>query len=305
MVRPGAIAAASVVEVLAPIGLAAGLVGVCSRPMLPARFLAALVLPSRRSLRRPTWRGRAAWLLLGLVAAAASCDAPKAEPHAASASAAAKKPAPPAPPAKRTTMPELLIDELGVYFDGRRADVRKDSGKKKLKAIIAKLPIDGKQVTVRVLKKAKVQWVAEALWQLGEAGAPQVLIKTDGRGDMPKELVVVPESRLGGKPDGCSVTAMVTDDLSTAVWPISGGGGTRHRKGFAGPDLSHTGETLEKKLSRCNSTSAFFSASSKVIWEHAYNIGALLRKSDKDKHIQSLVLLYNEPVAGRKVKLGK
>ena len=256
------------------------------------------------SARGSVHKVMSALLVAGVALSVSACDAPKGESGAASASVSAK-PAPPPKPAKRTTMPELLIDEMGPYFDGRRADVSKAAGKAKLKSILKELPIDGKRVTLRVLKKAKVPWVAEAVWQLGEAGAPEVLIKTDGRGDLPKELLVVPESRLGGTPDPCTVAIMVTDSLAIGVWPFKGGGGTRSNKGMAGPDLSKAAIGLEKVLKRCKSTTAFFSGSEKHTWENAYNVGALLHITDKEKKIQSLVLLHNEPVAGRKVKLSK
>jgi hypothetical protein len=94
---------------------------------------------------------------------------------------------------------------------------------------------------------------------------------------------------------------VMKDDLSTAVWPYKGGLGKRQRKGLAGPDLSHTGETLEKEIGACDSTMAFFSSDDGVGWEMAYNLAGTVVISDKKKKIDTLVLLHEAPVAGRAV----
>jgi len=202
-------------------------------------------------------------------------------------------------------MPDMVVDDLGAYIGGRRAsDLGKTKGKQALTEIVKALPIKGQRVTLRVVKKAKMVDVAEVVWALGEQGAPEVLVKTDARDDLVKELVLVPENRLSDvKP--CSVTAMVTDKADTGVWNFGSKGGTRHRKGFAGPDLTNTEKTMTRKLANCESDTAFFSAAYNMPWEHAYSMGALMLKSDEQKKIERLVLLAEEPVAGRPVKLRK
>ena len=236
------------------------------------------------------------------------CDEPpKGKPGTAkSAAAASAKPAvTAAEPAKPKTMPDLLVDPEGPYLGGRRIDMAAANGKDKLNDVIKDLPINGLPTTLMVEKKAKTPHVAAVVQALGAAGAPKVIIKTDGRDDLPKEVVVIPESRLTSAPPACAVAAMVLKDLSTAVWPQKGGLGKRQRKGLAGPDLSHTGETLEKDLAGCDSTVAFFSSDDEVVWEDAFNLAGTIVISDKKKHIDTLVLTHEAPVAGRPLNLAK
>ena len=121
---------------------------------------------------------------------------------------------------------------------------------------------------------------------------------------MPKEITVTPESRVSAPP-GCSVTATVLKDLSTALWPVKGAMAKRQRKGLAGPDLSHTGEELTKQIAACDSTMAFFSSDDEISWELAFNLAGTVVKADEKKKIDTLVLLREEPVAGRPVTPGK
>jgi hypothetical protein len=242
--------------------------------------------------------------ILGLtVFAAIGCgdDPPKKQPSATAATSVAKS-APPASAAKSDQMPSVTVDNMGPYIAGERAKLKEPGGPEKLKGIIAGLPIKGKEVTLVVLKKSTVPDVLAVVRELGAAGAPTVKIKTDGRDDLPKELVVVPQSRLTDKVPACSVVAMVSEDLSASIWPIAGGGGRKHSKGFAGPDLSNTGATAEKDIEKCDSTTAFFSADEGLEWELAHNVGGTLTKADVKKKISRLVLLDPVPVPGRPVK---
>ena len=45
-----------------------------------------------------------------------------------------------------------------------------------------------------------------------------------------------------------------------ALWPIKGGTARKQRKGFAGPDLSNTGDQIKRDLNGCDSTMAFVSS---------------------------------------------
>jgi biopolymer transport protein ExbD len=220
-----------------------------------------------------------------------------------SASAAATVAATPEPP-KTKSMPSLIVDGEGPYLGIERVRMQDANAAEKLAKIVKELPIEGKPVTLIVEKKAKIVHVAAVVTELGKAGAPKVIVKTDGRNDMPKELSLTPETRVSSPP-ACSVTAMVLKDLSTALWPVKGGTARKHRKGFAGPDLSHTGEQLKKDLVSCDSTMAFFSADENVEWEMAYNLAGTILVSDEKKKIDTLVLLSQVPVAGRPVALGK
>jgi hypothetical protein len=236
---------------------------------------------------------------------AMGCDDPPSTATASASAAATTKPAHSASPKpKSDEMPALSVDNLGAYISGERASLKEPGGPEKLKKLCGDLPIKGKQVDLAVLKKAMVTDVMAVVRELGAAGAPSVKIKADGRDDLPKELIVVPQSKLTDKAAACSVTAMVDKDLSTDVWALGGGSGKKHSKGFAGPDLTLTGETIQKAIKKCDSTVAFFSADDSLEWELAHNIGGTLMKSDDEKKIKSLVLLDEVPVPGRPVKLG-
>lgn len=250
-------------------------------------------------------------LLLSLCTLAAvglaACDDPP-KPTGGASSATATAPPTPAPIAterpKPTTMPELIVDSDGPYLGGQRVNLADATGADKLAKIAKELPINGSPVTLQADKKAKVSAVAAVVAALGDAGAPKVSIKTDGRNDLPKSLDVTPESGLSSAP-ACSIVATVLKDLSTAVWPYKGGTARKQHKGLAGPDLSHTGEQLEKDLAACDSTTAFFSGDDSVGWESVFNLAGTVLGSDKKKRITTLVLLHEEPVAGRAVTAGK
>lgn len=257
-------------------------------------------------------RARASWFsslrrcapVASLTLLLAACDnAPKPDAASTPATAAASTPAAPAEPPKPKGMPELLVDSMGPYLGGQRIDLRQKDGAEKLTRVVRELPIEGKPVTLLAEKSAKTSAVAAVVTELGAAGAPKVIIKTDGRDDLPKEITVTPEGRVS-KPAPCAVTTMVLKDFATAVWPFGGGMGKRQRKGLAGPDLSHTGEFLAKDIAACSATMAFFSADDDVPWEMAHNLAGTLITSDAKKKIDTLVLLRAAPVAGRPVKLG-
>lgn len=240
---------------------------------------------------------------------AVGCD-DDAKPTATTASAkptAAPTPTPASSatePPKPKGMPELTVDPEGPYMNGQRADLAQPGGLEKLQKIIKELPINGNPVDLLVDKKAKIAHVATAVTELGRGGAPKVTIKTNGRDDLPHEIVVTPETRVSNPP-GCSIATMVLKDLSTAIWPIKGGTGKRQRKGLAGPDLSQTGDELKKELAGCDSTMAFFSADDGIGWESAFNLAGTLVRNDEKKKIDTLVLLHEAPVAGRPVTLAK
>ncbi|WP_438016176.1 biopolymer transporter ExbD [Sorangium sp. So ce315] len=242
-------------------------------------------------------------VVAGVVLAAACESAPKPSEPGAAATAAASVAEAPAEPPKPKGMPELLVDPMGPYLGGQRVDLAQKDGAEKLAKVIRALPIEGKPVTLLAEKKAKPSAVAAVVTELGAAGAPKVIIKTDGRDDLPKEITVVPEGRVS-KPPACAVSTMVLKDLATAIWPFGGGMGKKQRKGLAGPDLSNTGEQLAKDIAACSATVAFFSADDDVPWEMAHNLAGTVIGSDAKKKLDTLVLLRSAPVAGRPVQLG-
>lgn len=256
-------------------------------------------------MRRPTLAIPACALFSSSLLLLSGCDDPKKSGTASSAAATtATAPAEPPPPPKPKKMPDLIVDPMGPYLNGQRVEMTQEGAAAKIAKILKELPIEGKPVTLIAEKKAKTPHVAIVISELGLAGAPKVLIKTDGRDDLPKEITVTPDSRVASPP-ACSVSAIVMKDLSTAVWPFKGGLGKRHRKGFAGPDLSHTAEQLKKDLAACDSTMAFFSGDDTIGWEMTYNLAGTVLNSDEKKRIDTLVMPRETPVAGRPVVLGK
>jgi biopolymer transport protein ExbD len=250
-------------------------------------------------------------LALALVPAlflATACDDTPKPGGSSTAKPAATTSAAPAPVEtarpKPTTMPEILVDTDGPYIGGSRVKMGEPDTAEKLAKLVKDLPINGNPVEIRAEKKAKPQHVSAVVEALGAAGAPKVKIKTEGRGDLPKEITVTPEGRIGSAP-ACSVVATVLKDFSTAVWSVKGGMAKKQRKGLAGPDFSHTGETLEKELGSCDSTDAFFQGDESIAWELVFDIAGEILVSDKKKRLDTLVLLHEEPVAGRPVALGK
>ena len=248
---------------------------------------------------------RKALTLLVLLLTAAGCGDPKGSGSgAATASATQKASAAPEPP-KPKTMPNLLVDAEGPYLGMERVRMNEQNAAEKLAKLVKELPIEGKPVTLLVEKKAKIPHVAAVVTELGRAGAPKVILKTDGRNDVPKELTITPEPRVSSPPPPCSIAAMVLKDFSTAVWPIRGGTARKHTKGMAGPDLSNTGQQVKKDIEACDSTMAFFSTDEAVEWEAAYNLAGTIVVNDEKKKIDTLVLLSQVPVAGRPVTLAK
>ncbi|APR83235.1 Hypothetical protein A7982_08584 [Minicystis rosea] len=237
-----------------------------------------------------------------------ACDDPHKTGAAASASAASAASASAAPTAterpKPTTMPDILVDSDGPYLGGTRVKMGEADSAERIAKIVKDLPVNGKPVTIRADRKAKASHVSAVVVAFGDAGAPKVTIKTDGRNDLPKEITVIPEAKIASPP-ACSIVATVLKDFSTAVWALKGGLGKRQRKGLAGPDFSHTGETLEKDLAACDSQYAFFQGDDGVGWESVFNLAGTILVSDKKKRVDTLVLLHEEPVAGRAVTLGK
>jgi biopolymer transport protein ExbD len=252
-------------------------------------------------------RSPAAHLITIAALGLAACDDPP-KGGAASASAAAEPaPAPTATATERpkpTTMPELIVDGDGPYLGGQRVNLADAQGPDKLVKIVKDLPINASTVTLQVDKKAKTSAVAAVVVALGDAGAPKVTLKTEGRKDLPRELTVTPASRVAS-PAGCSIVVSVLKDFSTAIWPFKGGTARKQRKGLAGPDLSHTGEQLEKDLAACDSTTAFFSGEDSAGWESVFNLAGTVKVSDKKNRVDTFVLLPEEPVAGRAITLSK
>lgn len=211
---------------------------------------------------------------------------------------------PPAPPPKPSGPPALLIDDIGAKVGFELIVLGKpDSAARLAKALgEVKSELEGKTVTLTVDRRAKLDWVTSYFAALEAIGVERITVKTDSRKDFPQELTFTPSKKLSS-PKPCSVIAKVQEDRSTAVWRLSGGTATKHRKGFAGPDLTTTADSLERLGKGCPDSSTLFVAAAPVIdWGLTYDLAASGKALEKVKY-DSFVLIESEPVAGRKVEL--
>lgn len=241
----------------------------------------------------------ALWIALG------ACDPKKDAATEPSAGAPPSAPPPTTAREKRpfTVVPEMRVDEGTIAIGRERIDASAADASAKLHEAVDRVPIDKQELILQTTPKAAIRDVGMVISALGKRGAASILLKMEGaRKDLPAQYAVVPEARIS-RADGCSVVATVLEDLSTGVWPFKGGGGKKATKGRAGPDLSITGDNVTSVMKGCASKTAFFAASSKLRWEHAFHVGAVITKADKDDKLEQLVLLAQEPVAGLPVKL--
>src|SRR5690606_36486023 len=161
---------------------------------------------------------------------------------------------------------------------------------------------DGEDVTVRVDRQAKRPWVVTYLGELFKAGASSVRLKTDTRDGYSTELPFLSQARATTAAK-CSAVGMILDDRLTAVRKVSGGTASRRQKGMAGPDLSMTGETLERVGKQCKESELFFvSGAVSVEWGLIYDLAASSQRLEKFK-FERMVLLDEVPTPGHKIDL--
>jgi len=213
----------------------------------------------------------------------------------------------PAPPAsaipKPDVAPTLEIDTISPKVGSERALLMHPEGKAELTRLLgaAKRWFDGKDAVLIVDRKTKVAWVATYLDELAKIGVSKVTIRTDTRKDFSQEQRFVPEAKVQAPP--CSVVGMVTSDYSTAVWKLSGGTAGKRGKGMAGPDLSMTGETIERFAKGCKESSTFFvQVAEGIEWGLAFDLAASSRVLEHAK-FDTTVLLNEIPTPGHKVDL--
>lgn len=247
---------------------------------------------------------RVAWLssTLGVLS---SCEedrkppAPAAEPPPAPAEA--PRPALPAPAAA-----ELAIDAIGPKVGFGRVSLEYPEGPQKLGEALAaeRQHLEGKDATVVVDRRAKPVWVSVYLDALGKLGVRRAVIKTETRKEYPPELAFTPELKASSAPS-CSVVAMILEDRGTAVWKLGGGVAGKRPKGMAGPDLTMTGDTIERLAKACKGSDTLFVAAAKPIeWGLIYDLAASTAELGGSRFEQR-VLLSEIPVPGHRVKLAR
>jgi len=162
--------------------------------------------------------------------------------------------------------------------------------------------LDGQEVKVPVERKVKPAWVGMMVEALGAVGVLRALVRTDTRADFPSEVGFVPLSKAKSSP-ACSVVMMILEDRGTAVWKLGGGAAGKRGKGMAGPDLTLTGETVERYAKGCpEGTVGFVAGAEGVDWGLVFDLAASTRKLSKAP-FASLAVLGEPPTPGRAVAL--
>jgi hypothetical protein len=250
-------------------------------------------------MKQPAWLG--ALIASGVLA---GCDAPPKKNPFDPPPDQAKQPPPITETPKPKGPPELAIDSLGPKVGFARALFEQQEGRAKLKAELEQNRdhFASKPSSLFVDRAAKPPQVAAFLEELGALGSKPVTIKTESRKDFPTEVAFVPENAVGDVPS-CSVVAMVTEDRGTAVWKLSGGAAGKRQKGMAGPDLTMTGETIERLAKACSQSRVIFvSAAAGLDWGFVYDLAASTKTYEK-AYFDTVVFLGTPPVPGHKVEL--
>jgi hypothetical protein len=182
--------------------------------------------------------------------------------------------------------------------------LNKPTDREKLKKEVESVrdEFSGKETTVTIDRKADSKWAIAMLEEVANIGAQPIVVKTSSRTDFPQQLTMDVASRAGKVPD-CTVVTAILADRSTAVWKISGGTAARRGKGLGGPDLSMTGETIERYAKACKqSKTLFVSGAEGIEWGLIYDLAASTKTLEKVA-FEHIVILSEPPVAGRAVKL--
>ena len=219
------------------------------------------------------------------------------------------KDAPVKPPAvtevaKPKGPPELSVDNLSPKIGFSRVLLQKPTDREKLKNELTAVrdEFSGKETTLTVDRKADSKMVIAMLEELANIGAQPIIVKTSSRTDFTQQLAMDVQFRAGKVPE-CSVVTAVLADRSTAVWKLSGGTAARRGKGLGGPDLSMTGETIERYGKACKqSNTLFVSGAEGIEWGLIYDLAASTKKLEKVS-FERIVVLTEPPTAGRAVKL--
>lgn len=241
--------------------------------------------------------------MLSLAVTACGKDTPKRNPFDPSPSATKAAPKVSAVP-KPAGPPEIQVDQFGPKVGFEVVLIEKKDGRERLQKAIAgvKEHYEGKDIEIKVDRTAKTPWVRMVFAELEAIDVSSITVRTDTRPEFSPKLKFTPQGKAVDVPS-CSLAMMVLDDRATATWKIAGGTAGRRSKGFAGPDLSTTAETIETRWKGCKDSSTYFVSADDVIeWGLTYDLAASAQKIPGVK-LDRVVLLKETPVAGRPVKL--
>jgi len=217
---------------------------------------------------------------------------------------APKLPPPVTEPPKPEGPPELSLDASGPKVGFSRIVLQKPEDFDKLRKEVQGVrdQFNGKDVHVVASRDTNTQWVVAMLKNLEEIGATGLFVRTPTRKEFSGELEFLAQQKAASLP-ACSVVAIVREDRGTAVWRLSGGTASKRSKGFAGPDLSMTADTLERYFKGCKTSDTLFvSGAEGIEWGLVYDLAASAKKLEKAKY-ERLALLSEPPTAGRPVRL--
>lgn len=247
---------------------------------------------------------RIAGTIAALALAASACDDPPKKTNPFEDPNAANKPPPITESPKPQGPPEFAIYAEGPKIGWTNLLLEKDDGPQKLAEEIDanKEYVDGKSVPIQIDRKAKLTWVIQFTSALAKAGATAFDISTSSRPDYPKKVTFTPLGKVGAPPP-CSVVAKVLSERRNAVWSLKGGTAVKSPKGLAGPDMAMTADNLARAAKRCEeSNTVFVAADEDVEWGLLYDLAAATQTVE-DAKFSTVVLLPDNPVAGRPVQL--
>lgn len=241
----------------------------------------------------------------GALAVAVGCDDGKSkeklvEKVAGPSASNTEPPPPPKPPPDR--VPDILVDNQGLYMGGERVNLQALDGPKKLQELVARFTLDGKTVAVAALRSARTPDVSAVVAALSARNVAEILLRTEDRAKKNVSIKLTPENKLGKLPD-CTVVASLLKERTTASWVIRGGTANKYPRGMAGPDMSLTLEGITRQINGCASTAFLFSGDASVEWGLTFDLGNLVASAQPPLKVTTFALLKEAPVAGRAVKL--
>lgn len=249
---------------------------------------------------RPFVAGVVVSLLLG----ATACDEEKKPADvvkpAATPSATATAEAP-------RRMPEVSLHPKGVNVGIDELSLSAPSFNVSFNSLLKKYPVEQPDTVIfNVDRKVTTPVATKIFYALVDAGAKQIEVRTKPRGTFPDKLIISSEKDVDDSIPGCTYVGMVLENFGAAFWRKQGGTAKRYSKGMAGPDLSAMHEIMHKEAQSCNSKVFLFSAADEIEWGHAYDIAASVKAADPPyDSINKYVLLRDDPVPGKPVKIGK
>ena len=243
-------------------------------------------------------------VVLACSVAVSACDSDKKkqdllEKVGATPSASA---APTASAAPKSDRLDVVVDAQGVYAGGERVNLSLPDAAKRLATLLAAHPIGGKRTEVTALRNARAADVATTVAALGDAGAPEVVVKTQDRSRKETPLTFTPGKKAGKVPE-CTVVVALQKDRSTASWHLGGGTATRYSRGMAGPDLSTTLDAVTKQVAACSSSALVVSAEESVDWGLTFDLALAAATAQPPLKATTWVLAPEPAVPGRPVKL--